>query len=53
MEKIALPSLCLHHFLAVAEAIVEQAEALRELNARAQGERRHALHDMLRTSLCA
>ena len=33
-----LADLCLSHFLNAAEAIVENAEALRELNARALGE---------------
>ena len=38
MEKIKLADLCLSHFLEVAQAIVENAAALSELNARAVGE---------------
>ena len=38
MEKIKLADLCLSHFLEVAQAIVENAAALSELNARALGE---------------
>ena len=38
IEKVALAQLCLHHFLGAAEAIVEHAEDLRTLNARALGE---------------
>ena len=38
IEKVKLADLCLSHFIGAAEAIVDNAEYLRELNARAHGE---------------